>query len=383
MRQCFFLVLFAVPPTIKSAGPSERAVVLHKPVTLQCIASGIPSPSITWLKDGQPVNTARGNIRVSMILLWDPNHGRWLRCSKLYMFVLLFLSLLSHCNTKVLKSHPAERGAFCLIRVVSQVIAVFSRLNPTRHLVSEESMTGNSQCVSFQLYLALQGQMLICWLWGGSSHSSLWGGVFWAVPWSLQQVPVIPFSWWDPTFPQRALPRARMFRGWVLAVALIPYGWSCFWYLACSLLCLSAPHQPGLLTPVQLLMLLSQGNLWKAILVPWAGVGRRWAWLCPLTPSGCAGGGGVTRLLSVFGNSWRPRAVSCNLARPCLEMPPATPAWPPTLRGRPSSTPGSTSTVTRPNGAVHAALAPGLTLLWLFSWLCTSTSRFSFSVPLH
>lgn len=71
-----FLVLFAVPPTIKSSGPSERAVVLHKPVTLQCIASGIPSPSITWLKDGQPVNTARGNIRVSMILSWDPNHGR-------------------------------------------------------------------------------------------------------------------------------------------------------------------------------------------------------------------------------------------------------------------------------------------------------------------
>uniref|UniRef100_A0A8C3N479 Hemicentin-1 n=1 Tax=Geospiza parvula TaxID=87175 RepID=A0A8C3N479_GEOPR len=60
-----FDVTVHVPPTIKSAGPSERAVVLHKPVTLQCIASGIPSPSITWLKDGQPVNTARGNIRAS------------------------------------------------------------------------------------------------------------------------------------------------------------------------------------------------------------------------------------------------------------------------------------------------------------------------------
>ncbi|NWI93347.1 HMCN1 protein, partial [Pitta sordida] len=59
-----FEVTVHVPPTIKSTGPSERAVVIHKPVTLQCIASGIPSPSITWLKDGQPVNTARGNIRL-------------------------------------------------------------------------------------------------------------------------------------------------------------------------------------------------------------------------------------------------------------------------------------------------------------------------------
>ncbi|NXF12445.1 HMCN1 protein, partial [Smithornis capensis] len=59
-----FEVTVHVPPTIKSTGPPERAVVIHKPVTLQCIANGIPSPSITWLKDGQPVNTARGNIKL-------------------------------------------------------------------------------------------------------------------------------------------------------------------------------------------------------------------------------------------------------------------------------------------------------------------------------
>lgn len=58
--------LFVVPPTIKSSGLSERAVVKYKPVTLQCIANGIPNPSITWLKDDQPVNTAKGNLKVSL-----------------------------------------------------------------------------------------------------------------------------------------------------------------------------------------------------------------------------------------------------------------------------------------------------------------------------
>ncbi|XP_044528060.1 hemicentin-1 [Gracilinanus agilis] len=59
-----FDVTVHVSPTIKSTGPSERSVVIYKPVTLQCIANGIPNPSITWLKDGQPVNTARGNIKL-------------------------------------------------------------------------------------------------------------------------------------------------------------------------------------------------------------------------------------------------------------------------------------------------------------------------------
>ncbi|XP_012495412.1 PREDICTED: hemicentin-1-like, partial [Propithecus coquereli] len=59
-----FEVTVHVPPTIKSSGLPERAVVKYKPVTLQCIASGIPDPSITWLKDDQPVNTAQGNLKI-------------------------------------------------------------------------------------------------------------------------------------------------------------------------------------------------------------------------------------------------------------------------------------------------------------------------------
>ncbi|XP_067846589.1 hemicentin-1 isoform X2 [Heptranchias perlo] len=63
-RQREFNVVVQVPPTIRSTGPSERAVVVHKTVTLQCVANGIPNPTITWLKDGRPVNTARGNIKL-------------------------------------------------------------------------------------------------------------------------------------------------------------------------------------------------------------------------------------------------------------------------------------------------------------------------------
>ncbi|MEJ1270154.1 hypothetical protein NN561_000975 [Cricetulus griseus] len=59
-----FEVTVHVPPTIKSSDLPEKTVVRNKPVTLQCIANGIPNPSITWLKDEQPVNTAQGNLRV-------------------------------------------------------------------------------------------------------------------------------------------------------------------------------------------------------------------------------------------------------------------------------------------------------------------------------
>lgn len=311
-------------------------------------------------------------------------------CCKLYMLVLLFLLLPSHCDTKMLKIHSAEWGAFYLTRVVSQVIAVFSRLNPTGHLLSGESMTGNPGSVSFQLYVAFKVRWLSADCEVALATRPCEVGLAELFCNHCSSYPVIPFSWWDPAFPWRALPSAHMFQGWVLAVALISHGWSRFWHLACSLLCLPAPRQLALLTPVQLLVLVSQGhwNLWpSSFLVPWAGTGRGWARLCQgqwchmstgvpraVVSHGhwCPTRSGVTRLLSVFGNSWRPQAVSCSLTRPCLGTPPATPALPPTLRGRPSSTPGSTCTVTRPNGAVHPALTPGLTWLCLFSWLSIS-----------
>ncbi|CAM9592142.1 unnamed protein product [Lampetra fluviatilis] len=60
-----FDVTVMVPPTIRVMGPSERAVVLGKSITLQCVSSGIPTPQVSWLKDGRPVGTTAGaNVKV-------------------------------------------------------------------------------------------------------------------------------------------------------------------------------------------------------------------------------------------------------------------------------------------------------------------------------
>uniref|UniRef100_A0A8B9H3J1 Hemicentin 1 n=1 Tax=Astyanax mexicanus TaxID=7994 RepID=A0A8B9H3J1_ASTMX len=63
---CNLLVIslaLAVPPSIRSTGPAERSVILHNPMSLQCVATGVPAPSITWLKDGRPVDTTQGLIK--------------------------------------------------------------------------------------------------------------------------------------------------------------------------------------------------------------------------------------------------------------------------------------------------------------------------------
>uniref|UniRef100_A0A3Q3RXH6 Ig-like domain-containing protein n=1 Tax=Mastacembelus armatus TaxID=205130 RepID=A0A3Q3RXH6_9TELE len=54
-----------LPPTIAGGddGPTERKVVLSKPLILECEAGGHPPPSLTWLKDGVPVRDGE-SVRV-------------------------------------------------------------------------------------------------------------------------------------------------------------------------------------------------------------------------------------------------------------------------------------------------------------------------------
>ncbi|XP_061739556.1 hemicentin-1 [Nerophis ophidion] len=59
-----FNVIIHVPPSIRTTGTADRAVVLHKPISLECISSGVPPPTITWLKDGRPVDTSQEHFKL-------------------------------------------------------------------------------------------------------------------------------------------------------------------------------------------------------------------------------------------------------------------------------------------------------------------------------
>lgn len=65
-QPCHFSIPLLVPPSIRSNGPADRSVILHKSIILQCLANGIPAPAITWLKDGLPVTSTPGHLKVAV-----------------------------------------------------------------------------------------------------------------------------------------------------------------------------------------------------------------------------------------------------------------------------------------------------------------------------
>lgn len=59
------IFLLTVPPEISSRGGTVTAVV-NEAVKLECEASGVPVPSLTWLKDGSPVASVSHGIQVQI-----------------------------------------------------------------------------------------------------------------------------------------------------------------------------------------------------------------------------------------------------------------------------------------------------------------------------
>lgn len=59
----YFWVCAAVPPAITSRGGTVT-VVVNEAARLECKATGVPQPSLTWLKDGSPVASVSHGLQV-------------------------------------------------------------------------------------------------------------------------------------------------------------------------------------------------------------------------------------------------------------------------------------------------------------------------------
>lgn len=54
---------FAVPPSIRG-GEQEIAVVENSQAQLGCVAEGVPQPSLSWEKDGNPLIESTGEYTI-------------------------------------------------------------------------------------------------------------------------------------------------------------------------------------------------------------------------------------------------------------------------------------------------------------------------------
>lgn len=57
------VVTFAVPPSIRG-GEQEVTVVENNQVQLQCVAEGVPQPTLSWEKDGSTIDESTGEYTI-------------------------------------------------------------------------------------------------------------------------------------------------------------------------------------------------------------------------------------------------------------------------------------------------------------------------------
>lgn len=108
------LVCLTEPPRIQdSAQPTEVTAAVGDPLELPCTVAGVPMPSLTWEKDGQPLTRsgfAPGNGSALRVDSVQVGAARLLPCISLLPclgFQLSFPSLLAFLRRMMLACTPA------------------------------------------------------------------------------------------------------------------------------------------------------------------------------------------------------------------------------------------------------------------------------------
>lgn len=64
-----YIYFSSVPPSIDGTAEEDVVETISNPVTFTCDATGIPPPSLTWLKNGRPI----GGLTFELFCLFLPS----------------------------------------------------------------------------------------------------------------------------------------------------------------------------------------------------------------------------------------------------------------------------------------------------------------------
>lgn len=93
---------FAVPPSIRG-GEQEVTVVENSQAQLVCVAEGVPQPSLSWEKDGNPISESTGEytilpsgeLAIGIAQVNKETHG-----VDLVLYCLFRLHIVQNCVTR-------------------------------------------------------------------------------------------------------------------------------------------------------------------------------------------------------------------------------------------------------------------------------------------
>lgn len=98
-----------MPPVISSRGGTVT-VVVNEAGKLECEATGVPLPSLTWLKDGSPVASVSHGIQVYFSSSFSLGHTEL--CPKSFPRLLIYSSLNSRHSIAVCSKSLANPNHF-------------------------------------------------------------------------------------------------------------------------------------------------------------------------------------------------------------------------------------------------------------------------------